>query len=87
MTDTQPRSDFSEYAQTIWGIFCSIRSSEFPLISPAEFALLRKWYDLGIPVRYVAMGMRLTKGKGRGLAYYEPAIFEEAKRASRALSL
>lgn len=80
-------SDFETYARIVWDVFVERRGSDFPLISPAEYGLLEKWFKLGVQPRWVATALRLSRGKSPKLWYYEPEVLEEARRASRALNL
>lgn len=80
-------TDFPAYARAVWQLFCERRGSEFPLISPAEFDVMRRWREQGVAVRHVAQALEQTNAKGRRLDYYEKPVLAEARRAMRALSL
>lgn len=78
--------DLGEYARAIWEAHVERRGSDFPLMTSAEFDLVRTWHRDGIPLRVVLRGLEDTKGRKSSLSYYGPSVAEAAAYWRRALA-
>ena len=81
------KPSIEDYGRAILEVWRERKGNPDQGISPSEFMVVRRWYDAGIPVRVVAMGLRQCRGEGKTLGYYDGAVMDEARRAARAMNL
>ena len=77
--------DRVKYSRAVFAEFVSAHRSR--IFSSAEFDLVRRWIDRGIPLATVLQGIRETGGNPRTLHACERAVDEQAKRRSQALGI
>jgi hypothetical protein len=72
-----PADQWQRYATDVWCEFL-LKSGEpeVRMMSPAEWSVLHGWLRDGVPFRVVLRGFRETRGQGKTLAYYAPAVRE-----------
>jgi uncharacterized protein YdaU (DUF1376 family) len=76
-----------EYGRLVWSAFVRLRGSETPRARATEYALIRRWYDQGIPVRVVLQALsdsRQRLAQARSLLYAGPIVEQELSRWQRA---
>jgi hypothetical protein len=64
------REDRPGYAEAIWSEFCS-RAKHERIISPAEFRLVERWMEQGIPLPVVFRGFDDFRDRPRRLEAME----------------
>jgi len=75
------------YAESVWSAFKDKAATPSTrMMSPAEWALLSKWVDRGIPLRIVLRAIRDHLGHPRTLLTLEASVQEAWRHWQRALA-
>jgi hypothetical protein len=68
------------YFETVWERYLE-RNDAARIMSPIEYALVRYWWEQGVPLRLVLGAIRDTK-PSRTLLYLEGPVAQAVKRSS-----